>query len=156
MDEKGADVNAFCMNELTPLHVAGSLEIVIALMDRGADPTRLDNDQWTPVMRLTFQGEVEVVEYLLQDARVRALVNFQNSPQGNTALHFACIVPEEAKVIALVRLLLQAGANPLLINYEGKQPLERLRKCPPSTSRFSKKPLLTRRRRPSSSRRAVS
>jgi hypothetical protein len=83
-------------------------------------------------MRLTLEGEVEVVEYLLQDARVRALVNFQDSPQGNTALHLACLAPDEAKALPLVRTLLEAGACPLVANEHGKQPLERLRKCHPS------------------------
>ena len=103
LDEKGADVNAFyfCSNELIPLRMAGSLEIVIALMDRGADPTRLDDANWTPVLHFTLECELKVVDYLLQDARVRALVNLQDSPQGNTTLHFACVVPEEAKAIRL-------------------------------------------------------
>jgi CheY-like chemotaxis protein len=83
-------------------------------------------------MRLTLEGEVEVVEYLLQDACVRALINLQDSPRGNTALHFACVVLDEAKAIALVRLLLQAGANPLVANRDGEQSLEKLRKCHPS------------------------
>lgn len=115
-----------------PLRMAGSLEIVIALTDRGADPTRLDDANWTPLMYFTLEGEVEIVKYLLRDARIRALVNLQGCIHGNTALHFACVQPEEPKAIALVRLLLQAGASPLVTNNRGEQPLGRLRKCHPS------------------------
>lgn len=40
IDEKGADVNAPSFNRnVTPLHVAGSVVIVGALLARGADPS---------------------------------------------------------------------------------------------------------------------
>ena len=57
LNEKDTDVNAFAdVNEWTPLHVASSLEIGIALMDRGADPVRLDGAHWTPLMRFMYEG----------------------------------------------------------------------------------------------------
>jgi ankyrin repeat protein len=39
LDEKGADVNSGTSFGDTPLHAALSLDVVHALLDRGADPT---------------------------------------------------------------------------------------------------------------------
>ena len=39
LDEKGADVNGTTVHGGPPLHVATSLDILSALLDRGANPT---------------------------------------------------------------------------------------------------------------------
>jgi ankyrin repeat protein len=43
VNEKGADVNARNWRGSTPLHNARSLDVLDALLNRGADPTSLDS-----------------------------------------------------------------------------------------------------------------
>jgi hypothetical protein len=124
LDEKGADVNATTSRRDTPLRMAPSLDILIALLNRGADPTLLTDTGSTSLMRQAIRGNVENVARLLQDPRVRATVNLQNS-YGDTALHFACL--NAASAISLLSLLLQAGSDPALTREDGDTPLTYLR-----------------------------
>ena len=111
LDEKGADVNGKSQYGNTPLHRAASLDILNALLDRGADPTFRSNVGWSPLMYHASFGRACLVKRLLQDPRVRASVDMQIS-DGRTALHFACNFPSREPVAPLVHLLLEAGANP--------------------------------------------
>jgi len=131
VDAKGADVNARSSHGLTPIHGAQSLDILTALLDRGADPTMLTNDGWSPLMHNVFFGRFDNVKGLLQDARVRATIDMQDR-NGDTALHFACRRYNETKAHATVHPLLEAGVTPILTNNDGKMPLVYLRECRPS------------------------
>lgn len=69
---------------------------------------------------------------LLQDPRVSATIDFKDG-DGNTALHYACIYyPGKKKKPAMVRHLLQAGANPTLTNKQRLAPLALLQQQWPS------------------------
>ena len=119
LDEIGADVNARSKHGITPLHVAQSL------LDRNADPTLLANGGMSPLMHQMINGRFDIVKRLLQDPRVRASIDMQNR-HGDTALHFACR-HNETMANAMVTLLLEAGAAPILTNNDGKTPLAYLR-----------------------------
>ena len=128
LEEKGADVNATTSRGLSALHEARSLDILIALLERGADPIRLANDGTSPLMRHAQIGKIKIVARLLQDPRVRATINIQDG-DGRTALHHACDsnnISEEERA-ALVILLLQCGADYTRTDAEGKSPLALLR-----------------------------
>ena len=103
------------------LHRAWNVDIITALLDRGADPVQRRR-QWTPLMRHSNNGFVGGVARLLRDSRVRATINLQ-SCNGRTALHMACFLGEDA----IIHLLLQAGANPALRCKKGFTPLDTLR-----------------------------
>jgi ankyrin repeat protein len=75
LDEKGANVNATTSGGLTALHRARSLDVLTALLDRGADPTIQTLGDWTPLMLRAFCGNVDSVARLLQDPRVRSKIN---------------------------------------------------------------------------------
>jgi len=113
LDEKGPDVNGTSNNGSTPLHDARSLDILLALMDRGANPTLLAHNGNTPLMIQPATGHVDNAACLLQDPRVRATVNVQNSG-GGTALHWACLRGNESEAISILYLLLQARGDPAL------------------------------------------
>jgi ankyrin repeat protein len=128
LDEKGADVNGTRRDGSSALHVAASLDILIALLDRGADPTRVNQRTRSPLMQQAFYGTADVVVRLLQDPRVRATVNMQNL-DGNTALHLACwndrVTHEESA--SKVQSLLEADANPTIAGNDGITPMDCLR-----------------------------
>jgi len=67
-------------------------------------------------------NRVTLVTRLLEDRRVQAVVNVQNS-NGDTALHFACY-----KGDAIVHQLVEAGAYARATNKYGNTPLAWLRK----------------------------
>jgi len=50
LEEKGADVNALSRDGNTPLHIASSPDVITALLDRGADPARVNNHSSSPLM----------------------------------------------------------------------------------------------------------
>ena len=124
LDEKGADINARASHETTPLEAAATLDILIALLDRGADPTVRSDGGSTLLMCQAFDGRVDCVARLLQDSRVRATINVQNK-YGDTALHDACFYDgeNETSTTSMLHLLLQAGANPAVTNNDGETPL---------------------------------
>jgi hypothetical protein len=127
LDEKGADVNATSLCGYTPLHMAPSLDILAALLNRGADPTLLNRFGRTPLMSQALYGRIDIVTRLLQDPRVRATVNVQHR-YGTTALHLACDNDDyETVTISILSLLLQAGADPALTREDGETPLTYLR-----------------------------
>ena len=123
LDGKGADVNATTSGGLTALHVAGSPEIITALLNRGADPTILNDGGYSPLMIQATDGKVDQVTRLMQDPRVRATVN-QRAVGGGTALCLcACDDMDEVSRSAIVTHLLQAGAYSALPNAAGVTPL---------------------------------
>lgn len=126
LNEKGADVNAkaYCGN--TALFSAASLEVLNALLDRGADPIALSNHGTTPLMHyVSGRRRYGMVNRLLQDPRVRATSDMQDQ-NGNTALHYACLSTTESCAGEIPNLL-PAGANSALTNNQGKTPLASIR-----------------------------
>ena len=79
-------MNATTGGEMNPLHYADTLDILNALMDRGADPIVPDYEDKAPLAWQASCGTVDMVARLLQDPRVRATVNMQDR-LGRTALH---------------------------------------------------------------------
>lgn len=131
LNEKGADVNKRIFDGQTPFHGVRSLETLNALLDRGADPTALDENNDSPLICHTYFRRVNIMAHLLKDPHVRATINVQRC-DGNTALHFACFREDEGSTTSIVQLLLQAGANPLLINKQGVTPLAVLQEHHPA------------------------
>lgn len=106
LDGKGADVNGRAYHGKTPLLVARSLDILNALLVRGADPS-LFCKTWSPFLEDVRSERIDCVERLLQDPRVRAAIEMRDY-RGRAALHYAC---NAEWPFCLVQLLLQAGAN---------------------------------------------
>ncbi len=116
--DAGADVNAVGGFDWTALLVAsvkGHVPAVRQLLVSGADPNLRDIYGWTPLMRAVYEGREKVVQALLEQPDVD--LNAKND-QGATALHLAAVKGNEA----LTRLLLFAGANPLMGDRKGRTP----------------------------------
>ena len=131
LDEKGANVDTTASSGYTALYWAKTLDILTALLGRGANPTPTDAD-YTPLMAQAIRGHVDNITRLLQDPRVRATIDLQTKG-GSTALHYGCYPrKDEALASSIVNLLLQTGANPALTNDRRQMPLDFFRKFCPS------------------------
>ena len=108
--------------EDTPLEQAclhGQAEIVKLLLDAGADPTVRSSRDMTPLIVATYRGSVDVAKHLLNDDRGRSTID-DISSNGSTALAIACYLDKPE----IIKLLLDAGADPLLTGSYGQKPVD--------------------------------
>ena len=117
-----ANVNAKSKAGVTALMLAaadGHAEIVKLLLKAGADPNAQDKEKNSALMYLLDNDGANERGTLLQIAKLliaaKAKVNLQNS-EGDYPLLIAASMGEKA----LVKLLLEAGANPRLKNKRGE------------------------------------
>ena len=69
IDTQGAGANGRTSGGRTALHEAGTLPILQALLERGADPTLLDNYGWTALINQAYRGRAYIIACLLEDRR---------------------------------------------------------------------------------------
>lgn len=93
----------------------GHTRVVERLIERGADPTTGDDDDSSALMHVSGEGYVDLVRCFLKNPRSLATINHQNL-DGQTALYEACFNGHGE----VVRMLLQAGADPTLIDNQGQ------------------------------------
>lgn len=93
----------------------GKFELVIELIEKGADMNAEHNDGWTPLMVAAKNGHKEICEFLIsKDANVNA----KNNKMG-TALLYAVIEGH----IEICKLLILKGADVNAKNNEGQTAL---------------------------------
>ena len=103
---------------MTPLHwaaVKGHKDVVLLLLDRGADLNIACEAGATPLYDAAHEGHIDVVRLFLDRGADPNLANLI----GVTALHWA--VHKGHKELAL--LLLQKGADPNMATNQGQTPL---------------------------------
>lgn len=122
--EKGANPNIRDGFGRTFLHILAYYKkgtpIAKALLDKGADPnSKRSDDLYTPLHSAVYEGNQELIQLLLKK---KADIDAKNSI-GDTPLHMAVARCE----VAIVRLLLDAGANPHVTNnFDGASPLHHI------------------------------
>lgn len=87
-DDASNVINKPDKDKRTPLQWAcsmGSVEVVRALCDKGADVELKDESGWTAVMIASSAGRSDIVEELLY----RGANPMAENPRGQTALHYA-------------------------------------------------------------------
>lgn len=132
IDEKGAGVKRRSGNGEFPTHAARSVDLLNALLDRGADPTKRNDVKYTPLMQNALFGRVALVARLLEDPRVRATADMRER-NNHSALSLAGYHRVEANATPIVRLLLEANANPILPDWNMKEtPVAFLRRLHPN------------------------
>jgi hypothetical protein len=131
IDTQGADVNGRTKLGNTALHGAKCPLVIRALLQREADPTLRDERGLTVLMSSVIRKgnsyKPRTVACLLEDKRVRDSINTTvtagGSYRGSTAFHLACSQDAD-DVIPILRLLLEAGADPRLLDGEGRTPTQ--------------------------------
>jgi uncharacterized protein len=120
--DKGAGINERAEGGWTAVWLAchkGHAPVVRLLLERGADPTF--NNCWgqTP-LRIACPGapHLEVVQLLLGHPGARATLNTEDG-NGMTALGWACWGGRGA----VVRALLESGADPTIADDDGMTPM---------------------------------
>ena len=96
----------------TPLYEAGNAEVVKILIDHGVNVNHQNNFGWTPLMMNV--GKVNIVKALL-DANADLSIQ-EGGFEKYSALHHAA----SSGNLDTVKLLLQAGADPMKQNGMGK------------------------------------
>ena len=94
--------------------------MVELLLSRGADHTICDDGiGWTPLIEAAYSGHVDVMQCLVGNKAVRATIDVQDKI-GITAI-WSASVEGHAEI---VKLLVDAGANPMVANRHGHTPLD--------------------------------
>lgn len=118
------DINIKDSDGLTALHYAcihGHQGILLHMLHANADPTVTDSAGNTPLHCATERGHencVKALLYLSEQMKLPVDVNARND-NGDTALHLAA----KWGYVAIVRILLECGANCKLTNRQGQTPL---------------------------------
>jgi len=94
----------------------GSIELVTCLLERKADVNHINQFQCCAIHGASMAGNKDVVDCLIQYG---AHVN-RPSSRGNRPLHFAALYCKEG----LISLLLANGADPTLVNEDGKNAID--------------------------------
>ena len=131
--EAGIEVNVPNLNGLSPLHLAsqmGDSDTVSFLILKSANVMQKDFENRISLHHAVLGGNVEVGERLLATKNI--LINHRDN-HGYSALHLAA--KHESK--PFVVLLIEHGADPVLIDNYGNRPIDLV----PGFSRFGSKEL---------------
>lgn len=123
--EAGADINAqdaICLNPFLWGCISGNIELVSMTVEAGADLTLLTRFGGVGIHPPAEKGHVEIVRYLAEETDVN--VNLTNIC-GWTPLLEAIILRDGGPVQQdIVKLLLDAGADPAMVDQWGVSPLQ--------------------------------
>jgi ankyrin repeat protein len=113
-------INVCSIDGNTPLHYAcnssADNEIVLLLLESGANPNARSNDTGTPVHWAVSKNNLVKLDYLIQ---FRADLDIQDV-KGKTPLHWAV----HFNFLPAVTFLVEHGANRTICDENGKTPLE--------------------------------
>ncbi|CAN5369981.1 hypothetical protein BH11ARM2_BH11ARM2_38060 [soil metagenome] len=112
--ETGADVEATDDVRTKPIDVARNIDIVRQLVDRGADIDYVNGQGYSLLINAAGEGDETMVRGLLELG-----ANLETTSTGETALH-AAVWGDERRI---VRILLEAGADPNAQDVDGRTPL---------------------------------
>ena len=94
------------------------------LLDKGVPVKSPGGGAWTPLMHAAVHNVVDCVALLIARGGDALDMDATSTPANRTALHWAASFADTEEV---VRLLVLAGANPTLRDWDGHLPLDRAR-----------------------------
>ena len=102
--------------------VESHTEVALAVLRAGADPSSMDDDEWTPVHTAAKKGLGEILTACVGSERGRAAGGASTKRDGDTPLHLCC---RRGHGAALAPILLQhATVDPDATNFaQGQVPL---------------------------------
>ena len=112
-----------------------ALSIIESLLEAGARTDIVDRWGSTPLHSAARWGSVEVLQALLKSTSSGS-VNEQDN-RGHTALHGAALNPIPEAGEAMVRTLLEAGADPTIRNAAGRTALDQLQSSGPRRASYA-------------------
>ncbi|KAK3580897.1 hypothetical protein CHS0354_008182 [Potamilus streckersoni] len=119
---RSLNVNCADKNGYTALHhaaVNGHKDVVKLLVSEDAAADLADNQGCTPLHLAAWRGNGEICQLLLTSKTGANKVNVQNS-SGDTALHMSA----QYGYLAVVKVLVQHKANPMIRNLREESPLD--------------------------------
>jgi len=123
--EHGADVNApYVESKLTPLHAAmftEDIEVIRLLLEAGADPNALTDEDRSPLRFAVEQDAPEIAALFLRYG-ADATINESGGFCGYTALGLAAHKLNGP----MIKLLIDAGADPEACDSDGRSPRDHL------------------------------
>jgi ankyrin repeat protein len=128
--QSGAQIAQRGENGNTALHIAATRSntaVVEVLFSLGADPhiRNSDSRRNSPAEHAARYGNRATLQLFL-DRIHHSKINQQNPVNGFTLLHYAAI--NRRKDTTMVQMLLDAGADPSILNAEGESPLHSARR----------------------------
>lgn len=112
--ERGANVHAEDHVREQAVNAATAVAVLRALLEAGADINYVDGTGYWPLKSAAEDGDVERVAFLL-----KAGAAAETTTAGQTALHVAASFDQ----VAIVRMLLDAGARVNVLDVDGYSPL---------------------------------
>lgn len=103
----------------TPLSLAiecANFRLIEFFINKGADVNKSVDGQLLPLNEAVSKGNFEIIDLLLSSG---AKINSQESSEGHTALHQACLRNKKW----LIRFLIQKGADITIKDESGKTPI---------------------------------
>jgi ankyrin repeat protein len=119
--DQGAALEEKSRDEWTAVYLAsrdGHTAVVRLLLEKGADPTVPDRSGQHPLIKAAQWGFVEITRCLLDHPSAATFINIRDK-RGRTALWWACGMGRTA----VVRALLERGADPTTADNYGKTPM---------------------------------
>ncbi len=115
--DAGADVNERDEDGGTTAMSGPTFEIGAYLVSKGADIDAFGYEELTPIAYATYDQNLPLVELLIKKG---ADVNRAHPAEGIAPLHYAARKCDAA----FIRVLINAGANPLLPDAKGETPVD--------------------------------
>jgi len=113
------------MGSCTALYLAcreGHEAAVDSLLHHGADPTISDYAGWSPLLAASYNGHWAVVQRLVH-SQINTMSwshHDEGKRMGSIGLWWAC----SRGFVEVVRVFLEAGADPWMIGHDGVTPLQ--------------------------------
>ena len=132
LNDEGKNALHFFMDVYHPEYT-NSIKIIELLMENGANPNIINKSGWSPVHEAAKEGFNELIAWMneynkknfsgYKNKKFSFNFNLQGS-YGFTPLHLSCEKNDEDTVISLI----EAGANPLIEDFNGRKPSSYCRK----------------------------